>query len=302
MLKKVLLIVNPGSGKGLAEQYSQKLQAVIEASHQGQVQIKQTQAMEDAYNWAKKASQEGFDTVICFGGDGTVKETVSGLLDGGQPLPDFSFIPLGTVNDLGRALNMPLNPEKFIQAFERVNPQKVDIGRINQEYFINTIAIGKIAEAVMDTSSSEKNKLGKLAYIKDGFQAAMDDTYYDIEVVDSQQKVHRFQTNLLIIGLTNSVGGFEIMNKDAEVNDGLAYVSAVKGTNLIDVSRAMVEGKLFDVPTDKLFLLEDSKFTISENGNQPVASNVDGDPGPKLPLEIEVIHEAITVLVPVKKD
>lgn len=296
------MIVNPASGKGLSDQYSQKLASLIKTSHQGQVEIKQTQVMEDAYHWAKAASLEGFDTVICFGGDGTVKETISGLLDSEEVCPYFSFIPLGTVNDLGRALNMPLKADKFIENFDKVVVKKVDIGMVNDQYFINTIAIGNIPEAVMDTSSTDKNKLGKLAYIKDGLHAALDERVYQIEIIDSLNQVHQIQTNLLIIGLTNSVGGFEIMNKEAEVNDGLAYISAVRGKSILDVSRAMVEGKVLDLPSDKLFSLKDARFSLRSLDRQTIPSNVDGDPGPSLPLEIEVLKEAISIILPADLD
>ena len=63
----------------------------------------------------KKHRKKGYDAVFSMGGDGTLNETVNGLALSGQAV-NFGFIPLGTVNDLARALHIPLQPEEAIAA------------------------------------------------------------------------------------------------------------------------------------------------------------------------------------------
>lgn len=301
MLDKVLLIVNPGSGKGQAVQYAEDLCRVLEESHHSQVDLRETEDMDDPYNWSKEASKQGYDTVICLGGDGTVNKTVAGLMAGPEKRPNFSFVPMGTVNDLARALQMPLDTRQFIQDFAQVRTQQIDVGQINDDYFVNTIAIGTIAESVGDTSSSSKNKMGRLAYLRDGLTAALEGQTYRLKIQDSQQKVHEIETPILVIGLTNSVGGFEQMNPDAEVNDGLMYLTALTESKLLEMGVAVLGNKLFDLPSDKLLILKDKELLIESLEDEPVASNVDGDPGPNLPLKIKVVANALSVYVPQSK-
>ena len=298
MLKNVLLIVNPGSGKGLAKEYALRLKEILEEHHASSVLIRHTKEMDDAYNWAKDSYKDGFDTVVTLGGDGTVNETVSGLMMIEDNRPCFSFLPLGTVNDLARALNMPLSVKECIEAFVTVKRSMIDIGRINQQYFINTVAVGSIAESVMETSSVDKNKIGRWAYFRDGIVAAFSEESYQLIILDSNNNRHELETNLLLVGLTNSVGGFEKMNPGANVNDGYLHLTAVRGRNLLDLSIAMIEGKLLDLETDKLFSLRDTFFRIESSDNQSISSNVDGDLGSNLPLEIEICHNALEVYVP----
>ncbi|MGY4104039.1 diacylglycerol/lipid kinase family protein [Ignavigranum ruoffiae] len=302
MLKKVLLIVNPGSGKGQAVKYGEDLRKVLVQSHQSEVELRQTEDMDDPFDWAQQAADQGYDTVICLGGDGTVNKTVAGILASPNQRPYFSFVPMGTVNDLARALHMPLNTDQFIREFAKVETQQIDIGKINQSYFVNTIAIGTIAESVGDTSSDQKNKIGRLAYIRDGLAAAIEGQTYRLKIKDSSDRIHEIETPILVIGLTNSVGGFEQMNTEAEVNDGLMYLTALKDSNLLEMGVAVLGNKLLDLPTDKLLILKDHEFLIESMEGAPVASNVDGDAGPNLPLNLSVEANALNVYVPRAKD
>ncbi|WP_369676326.1 diacylglycerol/lipid kinase family protein, partial [Enterococcus faecium] len=99
--------------------------------------------------------------VFVMGGDGTVNEGISGLAEE-EYRPKFGFFPLGTVNDLARALKMPLDPEEAIQSLDLTKTKALDIGKVNNKnYFMNVIAIGTIPQAVNETSVEEKTKLGK---------------------------------------------------------------------------------------------------------------------------------------------
>ena len=103
------------------------------------------------------------------GGDGTLNETINGLAQANKPI-DFGFIPLGTINDLARALNIPLHPEVAIDMLPRCKTVKVDIAKANDRYFINTIATGIMPEAVGHVSIEQKTRLGPLAYFLTGIK------------------------------------------------------------------------------------------------------------------------------------
>ena len=89
------------------------------------------------------------------GGDGTVNEAVNGLAPHDKR-PNFGFFPLGTVNDLARALAIPLDPKEAIESFAVDHTRKIDIGQVNQAYFTNVVAIGMIPAAINNVEVEEK--------------------------------------------------------------------------------------------------------------------------------------------------
>ncbi|MDO5650054.1 MAG: acylglycerol kinase family protein, partial [Gallicola sp.] len=128
MLSKVLIIVNPVAGKGKAKEYGEKLASVIKDHYQAKISLKSTEKEGDAIAWSREAANSGYDGVICLGGDGTVSETLEGLSQAnGKPL--FGLIPMGTVNDLARALGYSLDAEEVITSYANIYPGKLDIAR-----------------------------------------------------------------------------------------------------------------------------------------------------------------------------
>ncbi|XJS11493.1 diacylglycerol/lipid kinase family protein [Aerococcaceae bacterium WGS1372] len=297
MLDKVLLIVNPVAGKAQGEKYANKLKEILEDNHQSSVEIKVTKEENDAYEWSKNAYSDGFSSVICLGGDGTVSETVSGLMQN-QQRPNFGFIAMGTVNDLARSLGYHLNPEKAVNDFVNIKLDKLDIGKVNDKYFINVIAIGPIAEEVMTTDSDDKNKFGVLAYIRDGLKAFFTSKGYNIRVTDSKDNPIDIKTNLLLVGLTNSVGGVEFMIPEANYNDGEGYLIAIKGHTPLSTIAASLEVGFSNLSADNLYKLSDQRFKIESLDNVEIKTNIDGDKGPNLPIDVEIIKHAIDVIVP----
>ena len=110
------------------------------------------------------------------GGDGTVNEGISGLAELDYR-PTFGFFPLGTVNDLARALGIPLDAEEAIQNLDINKVKPLDIGKINDQYFMNVVAIGTIPESINNVDSEDKTKWGKFAYFISGFKQLMDTSF-----------------------------------------------------------------------------------------------------------------------------
>lgn len=301
MLKKVLVIANPGSGKNEAKKYAEKLQNCLEEAHQSQVTIRLTQQPGDATEWAKSATQDGFDSVICLGGDGTVNETVQGLLHN-EPQPYFGFVPLGTVNDLARAIGYDMNPEKAIQQFRQVRPVPMDVATVNDTFFINVLAIGEIAESVMETDSSDKNTFGFLAYVKDAVGAVFSHKNYVYRITVDQDEQVELDSSLVVVALTNSVGGFEKMFTHASFSDGYLHIAAIKGTKPHDLLKAVFEGGVPQEETDQIFVSKGKEITVEliKPKDKTFNVNIDGDKGPALPLTIKVLSGAVKVLQPIK--
>ena len=153
-MSRCLVIINPVSGGGAARRYALDLQWKLSTLFET-IEVKFTTGEGDATRFAKDACERGFDAVFCMGGDGTVNETVNGIAQGGFK-STFGFIPVGTVNDMSRALGIHQNPAQAIKRIDINETRTIDIGRCNDKYFCNNIAAGVIPKVVEEVTPKEK--------------------------------------------------------------------------------------------------------------------------------------------------
>lgn len=296
-MKKAVLIVNPSSGGEKGNEYSKLALEILEPLYD-EVVLKETTKGGDAEAFAKAAAKERIEAVFVMGGDGTVNETISGLAEE-EYRPKLGIVPLGTVNDLGRALGIPLNPSTAIRMLPDAITKELDIGKVNDSYFIDVIAIGKIPEAVKNVGADQKTRLGSLAYFIEGAKALSDGQTYTFKL-ELDGEVYEQESSLVLIALTNSVGGFENMFPHAKIDDGYLHLIALKGKTLMDKLKLVpkfISGNAIDANEILYKKFKSGKLSVPEEDNQ-VISNIDGDEGDKLPLHIQVLPRHITIFVP----
>lgn len=295
-MNRCLLIVNPSSGRERAKYHKQNLKNRLETMFD-YVELRETRQSGDATDWAAEACVSGFDALFCMGGDGTLNETVNGLAHAKRPIP-FGFIPLGTINDLARALHIPLHPEEAIALLPRCKPVPVDIGRANDRYFINTIAAGVLPHAVGHVSIEQKTRLGPLAYFLTGIKAFQTHapSLFKIET-ENEELIYR--SPLVVAMLTNSVGGFRNIAPRAKVDDGKIWLSVFKDFTYLDVLKMVPEflsGTQLSGEYMTLMTLTRARITLLDD--TPLTTNMDGDEGPSFPLDLEVLPSFLSVYIP----
>lgn len=161
------VIVNPTSGHERAPRYIPLLHSVL-SKRFDDIIIWLTEKPLDATNFAREAAEQGRD-VICMGGDGTINEVINGMVPVDSE-STFGFVPFGTVNDLARALHIPRSPQGAIRMLETAVKTNIDVGKVNDRYFINVVGAGSISEAVGKVTIKEKTLFGSLAYYMKGMQ------------------------------------------------------------------------------------------------------------------------------------
>ena len=292
-MKQALLIVNPSSGGEKAKEFKklaeQKLSTFFD-----QVIVKETEKQGDAEQFAREATKQKLDSVFVMGGDGTVNEGISGLAEQ-EYRPKFGFFPLGTVNDLARALNISLDPEEAIKQFDCNQTTTLDIGKINDSYFMNVVAIGTIPEAVNNVDVEDKTKLGKLAYFVSAVKELANSQAYWFHL-NLDRKEETIESSTLLIGLTNSIGGFESLLPEAEVNDEKLHLIYIKDQSLWDTVKAvpaLLKG--VDNSTETVAYSTFSEGTISLEHEEHLTTNVDGDEGDSLPIKVKVLPQHLIV-------
>ncbi|MGI5963449.1 MAG: diacylglycerol/lipid kinase family protein [Lawsonibacter sp.] len=225
-MKDLLFIYNPTAGKGaVAEGLSPILD---EFTKEGWlVTTYPTQGKGDAIQAARTLSPR-FERVVCAGGDGTLSETVTGLMDLEHP-PLLGFIPFGSTNDCATTLDLPRIPRQAaaIAAGKGV-PRPSDVGKLNGQPFVYVAAFGAFTKVAYETPQDLKNTFGHLAYIIEGIASLPTITPYHLKV---EYDGNTLEDDFFFGMVSNafSIGGIRIPKSEHVVlDDGLFEVDLIK--------------------------------------------------------------------------
>ncbi|MCY1570237.1 diacylglycerol kinase [Staphylococcus pettenkoferi] len=294
MRKRARIIYNPTSGK---EMFKRALPDVlIKLEKAGyETSAYATERSGDATKEAERALEQEYDLLIVAGGDGTLNEVVNGIAE--QPnRPKLGIIPMGTVNDFGRALHLPSNIMKAVDVIVNGHTTQVDIGKMNSRYFINLAAGGKLTEVSYETPSKLKSIVGPFAYYIKGFEMLPQMKAVDIRI-EYDDEIFQGEALLFLLGLTNSMAGFEKLVPDAKLDDGYFTLIIVEKANLAELGHIMTlasRGEHTKHP--KVIYKKAKSVSISSFANMQL--NVDGEYGGKLPGNFLNLERHIEVFTP----
>lgn len=225
MMQKLLFILNPHSGKGqIKNHFLDIVDIMVKAGFE--VTVYTTQGPADAIQKVTECGA-GYDRIVCSGGDGTLDEVMTGLMQSGQKIP-IGYIPAGSTNDFANSLGIP---KRMIKAAERAVSDKrfsCDIGAFNEDTFVYVAAFGLFTEVSYKTSQQMKNIFGHVAYLMEGVKQLHDIPSYHLQV---EHDGEIFQDEFIYGMVTNSVsvGGFKGMTgKDVKLDDGVFEVTLIK--------------------------------------------------------------------------
>lgn len=220
MKRKLLFIYNPLAGKSKIKNW---LSSIVEhfVNKNYEVVIYATSGKKDAKRIVMDClSRESYDLVVCSGGDGTLNEIISGVMNF-EDRPNIGYLPSGTTNDFAINLKLPKNLPRAAQIALSGEAFPCDVGLINGEYFTYTAAFGLFTDASYETPQTSKNMLGRMAYILEGIKRLPNWKSYQMEItcgdrVISDDFIYGMVTNSI------SVGGFKnLTGKGVLLDDGL---------------------------------------------------------------------------------
>ncbi|MEG9297506.1 diacylglycerol kinase [Mangrovibacillus sp. Mu-81] len=296
-MKRARIIYNPTSGRELFKKHLAEV--LIKLEQAGfETSVHATICEGDATEAARIAVERKYDIVVAAGGDGTLNEVVNGLAEQDYR-PKLGIVPMGTTNDFARALHIPRDIGQAIDVITKGESIPVDIGRMNERYFINIAGGGRITELTYEVPSKLKTMMGQLAYYLKGIEMLPSIKPTDVSI-EYDGKLFEGEAMLFLIGLTNSVGGFEKLAPDASINDGLFSLLILKKTNLaefIRIATLAVRGEHVKDPN----VIYTQANRIKIHAKEKVQLNVDGELGGVLPAEFENLYRHLHVFVPVDK-
>jgi diacylglycerol kinase (ATP) len=296
-MKRARVIYNPTSGREIFKKHLPDVLMKLERAGY-ETSCHATTGEGDATFAAKVAVERQYDLVIASGGDGTINEVVNGIA-GQDYRPRIGIIPTGTTNDFARALRIPREIGAAVDIIVSGETIPVDVGRMNEKYFINIAGGGRLTELTYDVPIKLKTMLGQLAYYLKGME--MLPSIKPTEVtIEYDGKLYEGDVMMFLVGLTNSVGGFEKLAPNASINDGMFSLLIVKKTNLADfirIASLAIRGEHINDP--KVIYTKANRIRVRSEDR--VLLNLDGEYGGDLPAEFENLYRHIEVFVPLEQ-
>lgn len=241
-----------------------------------------------------------YDLILTSGGDGTLNETVTGIMKGNVKTK-LAYIPAGTVNDVGKILKLKKNIKKGLKIATTGVPVKMDIVKINDNYSAYIIAAGKFTAISYDISYASKKKWGKLAY---GFRLLKElpkEAGMRLRLILPDGTT--YSNCYVMFGFNwQQFGGFKIYRKKKPLlNDGLLDLTVVEKTKRWSWFRALRfvfrgdrlkrKNGVRTFTTDKVRIECDKDIDYNVDGEFAFTSKT---------ADIEVIKQAIEIVVPYK--
>ncbi|MDF2949822.1 MAG: dagK [Sedimentibacter sp.] len=296
-MKRYFVIYNPTSGKELAGQKIFHVSETIMELEDIEFTFYATKKKGDGEEAAKRGCAEGYDLIISCGGDGTVHEIVNGIMKSSCKTK-LAIMPAGTVNDFASQLKMPKAYANFASLLMKQSFKTIDVGKINDDYFVNVVGGGAFMNIPHDVTIEAKTILGKYAYyFKAAFEVPgqLENTNNINYVIDGVE--YNYNTLLFVVINSAGAGGFKKLCPDAKIDDGLLDIVIFEKANNSDLLQ--VFSKIFNgqhITHPKVHYYQGKNIKI--DCEKELQIDTDGDMGGYVPAEISSVHNAIEILIP----
>ncbi len=276
-MKKIYFIYNPHAGKG---QIGTKLNEILRtlAETDNELVVVPTVAYQDAQNRVEQL-KDGYDLVVCSGGDGTLDEVVTGMMK--RPVEKripIGYIPAGTTNDFAKSLEIPRNMSEASKMVMSGEPFACDIGSFNEDFFVYIASFGIFTEVSYSTKQEMKNVLGHMAYVLEGMKSLYNVKSYKMRVSSDEME---FEGDFLFGMVTNSksVGGFKgIVKGDVSFDDGVYEATFIKRPkNPLELQEILSALLIEEIDSNYMYSFKTKKLVIE--AEEPVSWTLDGEFG-----------------------
>ncbi|MDP4090624.1 MAG: YegS/Rv2252/BmrU family lipid kinase [Bacillota bacterium] len=242
---------------------------------------------------AFKDIDDEYSYVLIAGGDGTVDNTVNCMKEMKVELP-IAVLPMGTANDFAKLIGMPQDVEAACERILNSPPRRLDLGKINNKYFINVASTGLFTDISQKTDVNMKNTMGKLAYYIKGLEQIPNLRNLKIKV-ESEEVVYDGDMYLMLIFNGQTAGNLKLAYKSS-LSDGLLDIIIVKAVMIKDIVALLIKilrGEHLE-GNNALIYFKSSRIRIE--CHEDLVTDIDGERGPDFPLMIECEKGGIEVL------
>lgn len=238
-------------------------------------------------------NKDNVDLVIIAGGDGTVNAAAPALLKAKLP---FAIIPLGTANDLARAVGMvkPVDIDKVCDAIERRHYRDLDLGTVGKHYFFNVAHVGLGVKVSKALSSESKKFLGVFSYLQAAISALKKRRGFKVELnVDGEKST--LSSIQLAVGNGRYYGGGNLIDCDSAIDDGKLSLYSIKPVSLmtlLTLAPALRRGTWLG--HTEVFTVRGQNISVATD--QAMHVHADGEPVCETPAEFSCKPSVLKIL------
>ncbi len=287
------MIVNPGSGSSSNKLLVRRFSDYLRQSG-FDVRTEYTKSLEDAQAIATQAAVSyDVSMVAVAGGDGTIREVAHGLQGSDKPM---IILPCGTENLLANELGYNEKLSTIINAFDNEIIRPLDLCKANERFFTSVAGAGFDGEIVHTVDAQREGHITHLEYFHPIWQTFWNHRYPVMKIQADGETI--FQGKCLVIfgNISRYAVGLPIL-RDADYSDGLLDLCIYKCNSRLHLAKhaLMTVLKKHTYCKDVIYTqCKNLKITSAE----AVATELDGDPGPDLPLEVTIMPNSVKVIVP----
>ena len=296
MKKKMLFIYNPRAGKSqIRSNLLDMIDIFVKAGYE--VTAYPTQAQGDGIKAVTERQIGYYDMIACSGGDGTLDEVVTGMMQCEKRLP-IGYVPAGTTNDFAGSLGIPRSMEKAARVIVDGRSFRCDVGGFNENIFVYIAAFGLFTDVSYETRQDMKNVLGHMAYVLEGMRKLSKVKSYAMKVTSGDRVI---EGDFIFGMITNSlsVGGFKkITGDNVKLDDGVFEVTLIRRPgNPVELNTIMAALLNRNINTDLMECFTASDLQIESE--EEIAWTLDGEFGGRHNrAEIRNYKQALEIRVP----
>ena len=237
-MKTMLFIMNPYSGMRKANRYLSDIISLFNRADY-EVNIRMTTGPGDAAAFALTYSKD-VDLVVCCGGDGTLNETITGMIRAGSQ-GALGYIPAGSTNDFASSLKLSTNVMQAAQDILEGQPTPYDVGRFGDRYFAYVASFGAFTKSSYATPQSVKNALGHTAYVLEGISELSQIRKFHVRM-ELEDDIVEDDFLFGCISNSTSIGGVLTLDPNqVDMADGLFEIFLVRAPrSLAEISECLV--------------------------------------------------------------
>lgn len=292
MKKRFVIVVNPAAGNCSLDHVAWVCRGLREAGHQAEFRVSQYKG--NCTEITGEALDEGVDVVVAAGGDGTINEIAAAMTGSGVPMGIF---PRGSVNILAMEIGLKNTDKAILDCLLHGQVQPISLGRINDEYFVLMAGVGVDARAVAGVTEELKKQHGKNAYVRQALAELRHPPGTRFEVQTPERTVEG--ASIIVCNAKRYAGSFRMAPK-ADIREPSLEVCVFQSGRALSVIRYNLglalgfHQRLRDVTAWKTTSAHIR--CVSNEHDEPV--QIDGDVRGTVPCHIEVVPDALSILVP----
>lgn len=297
MEKKLLFIVNPRAGK--TKSRAPLFDAVSIYSEAGYlVCVKQTKRRGDATRFAAELGAD-FDLVVCHGGDGTLNETVNGLMRlPKERRPLVSYLPGGSTNDFAASLNISSDLAVAAQSAMRMEKRDLDVGVFGSRNFVYVASFGAFTRTTYTVPQDIKNMFGHFAYMLEGAKDLETLRPYRMTITADGEPIRGEYLFGAVSNSTSIAGLMKISPEKVSFNDGQFELLLVPVPKSPQAVQALIRALVYqDYESSEGLIFRHVKHVVAET-EENIPWTLDGEYAPGAPrIEIGIEDNGIQMLL-----